>query len=88
MTCDFIRYTDGTKFVMCRRSERTKRCQFCRGEAQYACDAPRPKKKSGTCDKRMCEACRILVSEDLSGAIVRTVDHCPDHPLDTQMSLL
>lgn len=78
MTCDVIKFVDGSHAIVCHRGTRAKRCQFCNEHASFECDGPKPKKKSGTCDKRMCESHRTKVRDTVTERVRDTVNHCPD----------
>lgn len=78
MTCEVFETRDGTRAIVCSRSVRTKKCQFCSEPAQFECDGPRPKKKSKHCDKRMCEAHCTKVGDVEVSDVVDTIDYCPD----------
>jgi hypothetical protein len=51
---------------------RQPKCQFCKTRAaDLECDWKKPRKKSGTCDARMCSECGLNVGPNK--------DLCPDH---------
>jgi len=60
--------------IICSRGSRRERCQTtgCTGESVALCDYPVTKNgKAGTCDRRMCKACRRPQAPE--------VDYCPPH---------
>lgn len=77
MTCEIIKGRNGMHLIACSRGVRTKKCQFCKDPAQYECDAPRPRKKSGHCDARFCEKHRNKMGDLEGGEIIDTIDYCP-----------
>ena len=77
MTCETIRLSDGTTGIVCTRGRRRlPKCSVkgCRDEGVYQCDAPAPRKKSGTCDKHLCGEHRVSVRQG--------VDYCAEHAAD------
>lgn len=77
MACETIRYRDGRVMRICMRSTRTKKCQFCKEPAEYECDAPRSRKKSGHCDALMCATHRTKIGDQEIGELIDTIDYCP-----------
>jgi hypothetical protein len=74
MTCEPIRLPNGTPAIVCTRGRRRRqKCWFrgCSADALYQCDAPMSDRKSGTCDRHVCEAHRTRAGRD--------VDFCPEH---------
>jgi hypothetical protein len=58
---------------LCARAQRRPICSIpsCGRPAEFECDFKIPRKKSGTCDARLCDAHRSSVGEDR--------DLCPAH---------
>jgi hypothetical protein len=73
MTCDVFRLPDGQSAIVCSRRRRTPRCWCagCGAPGTYQCDAPVPARKSGTCDRHICNAHRTIGGQD--------IDFCPEH---------
>lgn len=77
MVCEIIKGRNGMSLIACSRGVRTKKCQFCSEAAEFECDAPKPRKKSGHCDARMCSTHRTKIGDQEIGDTVDTVDYCP-----------
>lgn len=77
MTCETIQKRDGMVVRICIRGLRGKKCRFCAESAEFECDAPRPRKKSGHCDAPMCPAHRTKVGDQELGDEIDTIDYCP-----------
>lgn len=77
MTCDVIKYRDGSTFILCNRGTKNKRCEFCREPAKYQCDGESKTRRSGTCDKRMCEEHRTSMGDRGLELVEDTIDYCP-----------
>jgi len=72
MYCDRIPIAGGVAIVS--RGGRRPACEVvgCRGRADFQCDYPLKGKKAGkTCDRHLCERCRISQGGDR--------DYCPQH---------
>lgn len=67
MPCTPFQFAGGQGFV-CTRGRRP-RCA-CGEAASFQCDAP-AKRKSGTCDKHLCQKCALTAGEDRH--------LCPEH---------
>lgn len=78
MTCEKFTTRDGITAILCSRKKRPKRCQFCEKPAGFECDGLKPKRKSGHCDKRMCEAHRTNIGRQELGDTLDTMDLCPE----------
>lgn len=61
MTCQPFTLPNGARGILCTRSRRP-RCA-CGQPATLQCDAP-TKRKSGTCDRHLCERCATEVGPD------------------------
>ena len=72
MTCESFKIGDAVG-IICSRGKRRPNCAVpgCGRPAMFECDWPVKRKKSGTCDARLCEAHRVKVGEDR--------DLCPPH---------
>lgn len=68
MPCMVYKTDTGSVFICSSRGGR-KLCAFCGRPAGYLCDHPVGRDK--TCDKAICEKCKVVVGKDL--------DYCPDH---------
>jgi hypothetical protein len=57
MTCEKVRMRDGSSGVVCIRGARARKtpCFVCGALATHECDFPSPKRKSGTCDRPLCD---------------------------------
>jgi hypothetical protein len=79
MVCETFKTRDGTVAIVCCRGVRPRKCQVrgCDNYAAYECDGPRPRKKSGVCDMRVCEEHRTKIGDVEVGDIEDTVDYCP-----------
>lgn len=51
-------------------------CRFCRRCAEFECDWPNPKRKSGTCDRKLCRFCAVHIAGGKQ--------HCPDHQEESE----
>lgn len=70
MPCRSIPMPGGGAAIVCGpRPPRTSRCQ-CGARAELVCDWPSDTRKSGTCDKPICETC----ARNVDGK-----DFCPFH---------
>jgi hypothetical protein len=80
MTCETFKVGDGFA-IICNRGKRWPRCSVpgCDRLAPKLCDYPCPRKKSGTCDAKLCNAHAVVQGEDR--------DFCPPHAKHTQRSL-
>jgi hypothetical protein len=80
MVCERYKLRDGTVAIVCSRGVRPRKCQVagCDSYAEYECDGPRPRKKSGTCDKRLCEEHRTKVGDVEVSDVEDTIDYCPE----------
>jgi hypothetical protein len=90
MPCDPIRTSSGVTGIVCSGRGRKPPVRFCsicnvrRGTLE--CDGKKPKRKSGTCDRLMCNQCsrrgsdQVLVhsSEGRHRDVIDTSDYCPD----------
>lgn len=72
MPCQHVRLPGGGTAIVCGSRSRPKRCSCGSGlPADLLCDWKRPEKKSGTCDKPLCERCSTKPAPDK--------DLCPEH---------
>jgi hypothetical protein len=80
MTCETFKVGDGFAIV-CNRGKRWPRCSVpgCDRPAPFLCDYPVARKKSGTCDAKLCHGHRAAQGEDR--------DFCPPHAKHAQGSL-
>jgi hypothetical protein len=53
---------EGMRGIICGRGLKVTRCAYCPRPATLMCDWP---KRSGTCDRAMCEGCALEVDQDL-----------------------
>lgn len=75
MPCQHVTLKDGTPAIACTGRRGRKRCSACkRTWATLECDFPTPARKSGTCDKPLCQKCAVSKGDNL--------DFCPHHPAD------
>lgn len=65
----WIRTPDGATVHVHMTGQRRRNCR-CGRRASLQCDWPAPERKSGTCDKAICEACARKDGEK---------DYCPFH---------
>jgi hypothetical protein len=81
MTCSSIRVPGFGDVVICNRSQRWPTCSVpgCDRRAPRLCDFPIPRRRSGTCDAKLCEAHAAAQGEDR--------DFCPAHAKVGQGSL-
>lgn len=80
MPCVTYRDTKGSALIMCSRSRRKNPMCTCGKPSTRQCDYPNPRKKSGTCDRNLCEGCAVQVATSLEvGGYTDSVDHCPTH---------
>jgi hypothetical protein len=79
VSCEFFKTKDGAvRMILCSRGRKGLKCNFCKAPAEFECDAPKSRRKSGTCDKRMCAAHRTKLGDQQLGDVVDTIDICPD----------
>lgn len=81
MPCTPTTIPGGFTALVCTRRGRSLRCQ-CGAAAPLMCDWPTPERKSGTCDKGLCNDCRRRDGGDK--------DYCPFHrgsPPQTQAEM-
>ena len=73
MTCETVKLPDGTAAIVCSRGRRRPKCSVpgCPGSGEFQCDAPAPRRRSGTCDRYLCAAHRAPQGP--------AVDFCPEH---------
>jgi hypothetical protein len=66
---------DGVSGIYCTGRKGRKKCAACGTQwASLECDFPDQNRKSGTCDKPLCNGCAVTVGPDR--------DFCPHHPRD------
>lgn len=70
MTCQHVTVPGGYSAIVCGP---TRRCK-CGRKATLLCDWKVPSRKSGTCDKAICDQCAVSVAPEK--------DLCPDHGLE------
>jgi hypothetical protein len=70
MKCQFVNLPGGGVMIACGARRRDKRCK-CGRIASLLCDWKVKRKKSGTCDKPICEQCSMSPAPDK--------DLCLDH---------
>lgn len=80
MTCERVAFPGGGG-VICIRGKRWPRCSMpgCEHPAPKLCDYPCPRKKSGTCDAKLCNGHAVVVGDDR--------DFCPAHAKHAQGEL-
>lgn len=62
----------GGGVALVHTSRPTKACSICESRlAAYVCDFPTPSRKTRTCDKPLCDQCRVSPEPD--------IDYCPTH---------
>lgn len=71
MTCHHVQMPGGGTAIVCTGRERPRKCCKCGGKATLLCDWKMPRRKSGTCDKPICDRCSTSPAPDK--------DLCPDH---------
>jgi hypothetical protein len=73
MTCEWFKVGPDAVAVVCNRGKRWPRCSVpgCDRPAPFLCDFPVGRKKSGTCDAKLCEGHRAQQGEER--------DFCPPH---------
>jgi hypothetical protein len=87
MTCERISFPNprgegpDVEGIICSRGKRWPRCSVpgCDRRAPFLCDFPIPRRKSGTCDAKLCDGHRARQGEDR--------DFCPPHAKHAQGSL-
>lgn len=72
MICETVPLAAGGNMIVCRAGSR-KRCA-CGRRATLECDWKVPTRRSGTCDRALCEGC--------TSAPAPGKDLCPDHARD------
>lgn len=75
MTCDHVTVPGGARAIVCS-SRRRQRCG-CGRNATLLCDWKVPAKKSGTCDKPLCDRC--TAHPEANGRVNFDKDLCPAH---------
>lgn len=70
MTCERVPLPGGGHAIVCGTRQRRKRCA-CGRPADLLCDWKVPSRRSGTCDKPVCDQCTASPAPDK--------DLCPDH---------
>jgi hypothetical protein len=70
MPCEHVKLSGGGNAIVCTTSRRQK-CMACGKPANLLCDWKVPTRRSGTCDKPICEACTHSPAPDK--------DLCPVH---------
>lgn len=72
MVCTPIILPGGLRGMACGRRQKPKACSCCGKPSTLLCDFPVKLRRSGTCDKPLCEACAVKgPGPDL--------DYCPGH---------
>lgn len=72
MPCQRVRLPGGGAAIVCSSRGRAARCSACRDRpGTLRCDWKVPARKSGTCDKLICEPCSTSPAADK--------DLCPEH---------
>lgn len=81
MTCETLDFGGGVHGIVCIRGKRWPRCSVpgCDRPAPKLCDYPVGRKKSGTCDAKLCEQHAAAQGKDR--------DFCPPHSKLGQGSL-
>jgi hypothetical protein len=70
MPCEQVRFENGVSAIICTKRKR-KKCAFCERWATRLCAFPHSLRKSGTCDKPLC---------DRHARSILDADYCHDHP--------
>jgi hypothetical protein len=73
MPCEVIKFPDGGHGIICSRGPRTKPkpCVRCGEPSSQLCDWKVTNRKSGTCDRPLCQRCTFSPAEEK--------DLCPEH---------
>jgi hypothetical protein len=73
MVCETVRLPGGGSAIVCGRHRRRPKCSApgCSAPSEFQCDAPAPRRKSGTCDRHLCASHRTTPQDG--------VDFCPEH---------
>jgi hypothetical protein len=87
VTCERIDLGGGAVAIVCHRGKRYPRCSVpgCGRVAPFLCDFPIPRKKSGTCDAKLCEGHRV--QQPTATPTEDSRDFCPPHAKLGQGSL-
>lgn len=70
MACQTVRLPDGGAAIVCGPRQRAQRCS-CGRPAGLLCDWRIPARKSGTCDRPICDRCTTSPAPEK--------DLCPEH---------
>jgi hypothetical protein len=73
VTCETVLLPGGGHAIVCIRRRRPPKCSVpgCDAPAAFQCDAPAPRRKTGTCDRHLCASHRTPQGPG--------VDFCPEH---------
>jgi hypothetical protein len=63
MPCNVLKFPGGTTAIVCTRTRQRPFVCACGQRATLQCDAP-TKRRSGTCDRHLCEACAAEIGPD------------------------
>src|SRR5579859_1367768 len=68
VACEVIRTKRNTpqRVTLCARWRKVgqRTCATCSAEAEFLCDNPAKRRKTGTCDRPICGRCALLVGPD------------------------
>lgn len=73
MTCETFRLPSGQTAIVCSRNRRRPKCR-CGMPATLECDWKVSTRRSGTCDKPICQTCAVSPAPEK--------DLCPDHAIE------
>lgn len=63
MPCQKMDLGNGNHAILCFRGQRPRAKCDCGNPHQYLCDAPARKGKRKTCNRKLCDGCRVKVGE-------------------------